>query len=93
VPLSESAEFAAFIEDLPVRPGEAWIARRFELRWTEPQARAYQLLCVLPHELGHHHDRMPGPSRRAGRGDRYADAYANAVFEATWPEYVARFEI
>jgi hypothetical protein len=54
VPITESAEHAEFVDDLGAlgvrvaRPlGEV------EVRWTEAQARAYQLLHILPHELGH----------------------------------------
>src|SRR4029077_11480727 len=35
-----------------------------EARWTEPQARAFQLLHILPHELGHHHDRITSRTKR-----------------------------
>lgn len=49
----------------------------YEVRWTEDQARAFQLLNVLPHELGHHHDRMTTRSTvRAARGEPYAETYA-----------------
>jgi hypothetical protein len=61
---------------------------RIELRWTEEQARAFQLLHILPHELGHHHDRMTTRSRReAARGEPYAEEYANRVFAALWPGF------
>src|SRR4051794_19977709 len=32
--------------------------QRLEVRWTERQARAFQLCHILPHELGHHRDCM-----------------------------------
>lgn len=58
------------------------------VRWTEAQARAFQLLHVLPHELGHHRDRMTTRSRRqAARGEPYAERYADAVLERLWPTY------
>jgi hypothetical protein len=63
-----------------------------ELRWTVEQARAYQLLHVLPHELGHHHDRMTTRSKRASaRGESYAEGYANKVFGTVLPTYAAHF--
>jgi hypothetical protein len=34
------------------REGPRWVAE-----WTEDQVRAFQLLHILLHELGHHHDR------------------------------------
>src|SRR3954454_17962649 len=52
VPIADSVSYAEFIEDLKrlgvKRPG---LRVDFELRFTEAQARAYQLLHVLPHEL------------------------------------------
>ncbi len=68
--------------------------RFFEVRWTEGQARAFQLLHILPHELGHHHDRMTTRRRRRmGRGERYAEAYAERVLERVWPLYTSAFEL
>jgi hypothetical protein len=65
-----------------------------EVRWTEAQARAFQLLDVLPHELGHHHDRITTRAQReAARGEPYAEAYALRVLDELWPAYVQRFEI
>ena len=54
--------------------------RSFELRWSAGQARAFQLLNILPHELGHHHDRITtSGKRRPQRGESYAENYANHV--------------
>jgi hypothetical protein len=45
--------------------------------FTEPSARAFLLIHVLVHELGHHHDRMTTRSQRqTARGEQYAEAYA-----------------
>lgn len=67
---------------------------RTQARWTEAQARAFQLLHILPHELGHHHDRMTTASRLdTARGEPYAERYANEVLEAVWPSYARRFGI
>lgn len=45
--------------------------------FTEATARAFALIHVLVHELGHHHDRMTTRSRKvACRGEGYAEAYA-----------------
>ena len=38
--------------------------------FTEAQARAYQLLHILLHELGHHHDRMTTKSQGPGQPGR-----------------------
>jgi hypothetical protein len=95
VPITESAEHAELIDDLTAlgvrvpRPlGEV------EVRWTQAQARAYQLLHILPHELGHHHDRMTTRSRRnAARGEPFAEAYAQRVLDRVWPAYARAFEL
>ncbi len=62
-----------------------------EVRWTEPQARAFQLLHILPHDSGI----TTTASRRArsatcGRGEPYAEAYANRVLDEVWPAYLDR---
>jgi len=52
-------------------------AGRLVTTWTEGQARAFQLVHVLLHELGHHHDRMTTRSQQnAARGERLAEEYA-----------------
>jgi len=62
------------------------------LRWTEPQARGFQLLHVLPHELGHHRDRVTTRrAQRAGRGERFAEAYARRVMDDVWDSYIEAF--
>jgi hypothetical protein len=96
VPIEQSDEYREFVEDLAAlgikrtRPGRI---ADVELRWTEPQARAYQLLHILPHELGHHHDRITTRGPRAPRGEPYAEAYANRVLETIWPSYAREFEV
>jgi hypothetical protein len=46
-------------------------------RFTEGTARAFQLLHVLLHEFGHHHDQMTTRSRRCScRGEDFAERYA-----------------
>jgi hypothetical protein len=61
-----------------VRRGMYW-----DLQFTENSARAFQLVHVLLHELGHHHDRMTTRSKtRASRGESYAQAFARR-YEAT----------
>jgi hypothetical protein len=60
--------------------------------WTDATVRAYQLLHVFLHELGHHHDRMMTRSRRwPERGEDYAEQYAWAYEEQLWEGYVAEF--
>jgi hypothetical protein len=67
---------------------------RTELRWTEAQARAFQVLDVLPHELGHHHDSMTTKSgAHAARGEPYAAQYAKRALETMWPRYLEEFDL
>ncbi|MBV9196624.1 MAG: hypothetical protein JO168_21000 [Solirubrobacterales bacterium] len=66
----------------------------YEIRWTEAQARAYQLLHILPHELGHHHDLITSSRKRSiGRGESYAEEYANRALDELWPLYVNKFDV
>ena len=59
---------------------------------TEGQARAFQLLHVLLHELGHHHDHMTTRSRRsAARGEWFAENYASQYEAQVWNDYLRRF--
>ena len=61
-------------------------------QFTEATARAYQLLHILLHELGHHHDRITTKKmHRTGRGEAYAEAYALAYEAKIWDEYQRRF--
>ena len=61
-----------------------WVLCKFSLA----QARAYQLLNILLHELGHHHDRMTTRSQyECSRGEPYAEAYALKYEEIIWERY------
>lgn len=61
-------------------------------KFTESQARAYQLLHILLHELGHHHDRMTTRLRKqASRGESYAERYARTYEGAIWKRYLKVF--
>ncbi len=61
-------------------------------KFTEPAVRAYQLLHVLLHELGHHHDRMTTRSRAdACRGEDYAEDYAWEIERLVWDRYLTTF--
>jgi hypothetical protein len=65
-----------------------------EVRWTEAQARAFQLLHVLPHELGHHHDRITTATlARSARGEPYAEAYARRVMNEVFDTYCQLFGV
>jgi hypothetical protein len=67
---------------------------QIHVEWTEAQARALQLLNVLPHELGHHHDRITTKRQvRTGRGEQYAESYARRVMTEVWPAYARSFGV
>jgi hypothetical protein len=56
--------------------------------FTEETVQAFQLLHVLLHELGHHHDRMTSPGqRRCTRGEPYAEGYARRYEQTIWSAY------
>jgi hypothetical protein len=62
------------------------------LHFTEDTLRAYQLLHVFLHELGHHHDRMTTRSRRrASRGEHFAELYARTHADYIWSRYFELF--
>lgn len=64
------------------------------LKFTEDQARAYQLLHIFLHELGHHHDRMTTKKKKhSGRGEPYAEGYALEFEKEIWDQYLSRFKL
>jgi len=64
----------------------------WKVQFRESSVRAYQLLDVLLHELGHHHDRITTRSRRrVSRGEGYAYAYASRRTEELWEAYADEF--
>ncbi|WP_139228498.1 hypothetical protein [Planctomicrobium piriforme] len=85
---SHSAIFAKL--DVPVeKKGE-----QIRVIFTEATARAFQLIHILIHELGHHHDRMTTRSRRQPcRGETYAEAYARRHEEQVITIYRQQFGI
>jgi len=63
-----------------------------ECRFTLHQAKAFQLLHIFLHELGHHVDRMESKARRTSRrGEPFAEEYANNLCSIIWPQYVRIF--
>ena len=60
--------------------------------FTQTSARGFQLMHILLHELGHHHDRMTTKSKLfASRGEAYAEEYALAYAGMIWDRYLAAF--
>jgi len=60
-------------------------------RFTESQARAFMLLHVFLHELGHHYDRSRQKHLGATKGEQYAETFAVSRFSLLFPEYVRVF--
>jgi hypothetical protein len=60
-------------------------------RFTEAQARAFTLLHIFMHELGHHYDRIHQKHRDSTKGEGYAEKFAVRHFEDLWPSYVRVF--
>lgn len=76
---------------VPCEPlSDRWVLCQF----TEATVRAYQLLHVFLHELGHHHDRMTTRSRKeCARGEEYAEEYAFRYEAIIWDRYLNEFEL
>lgn len=59
----------------------------------ENQIRAYQLLHILLHEIGHHHDRISTKLKNAlPNGEKYAESYAEKYEKIIWNKYFDKFE-
>lgn len=62
--------------------------------WTPDQARAFQLVNIFLHELGHHHDRMTSRRQKfCGRGEPYAENYARKYEAVIWERYLRAFPL
>ncbi len=75
-------------------PMEATTGSYTLCRFTQATARAYQLLHIFLHELGHHHDRLTTkPHGRPNRGESYAEAYALQYEALIWERYQETFSL
>lgn len=64
----------------------------FQCDFNDSTIRAYQLLHILLHELGHHHDRMTTKSKRqSSRGEGFAERYALNYADRIWERYLEEF--
>ena len=60
--------------------------------FTESQIIAYQLLHILLHEIGHHHDRLNTKNKNViARGEKYAEEYALKYEKKIWDIYFQEF--
>ena len=60
-------------------------------RFTEAQARAFMLVHVFMHELGHHYDRIHQKHMDSSKGEDHAEKFATVRFERLFPLYVQVF--
>ena len=85
------AEHRSLLDRLEV-PCEPATDGDFLCHFTEASIRAYQLLHVLLHELGHHHDQMTTRNKKdCCRGESYAEQYALAYEKVIWDRYLQEF--
>lgn len=62
--------------------------------FNEDQIRAYQLLHVFLHELGHHYDRMKTKSKHStARGEQFAEDFAFENEAKMWHKYEETFDV
>jgi hypothetical protein len=90
VPRSYAEEHHEIFTLLQIATGPA--VDGVECRFTLDQARAFLLLHVFLHELGHHVDRMESKAQSATRrGEPFAESYANRMAATLWPRYLRTF--
>ena len=62
--------------------------------FNEDQIKAYQLLHILLHELGHHYDRMKTKSKHStARGEKFAEDFAFENEDIMWNKYEETFNV
>jgi hypothetical protein len=89
-------DFVEEHRDLTVRLGVPCESRhdRVLCKFNESTVRAFQLLHILLHELGHHHDRITTRSRRqASRGEGFAEDYAARYENQIFSRYLEVFSL
>lgn len=66
----------------------------YYLEFNEDQIKAFQLLHILLHELGHHYDRIKTKSRLSSvRGEQFAEDFAFENEEKMWHRYEETFGV
>lgn len=65
----------------------------YTVKFAEKSIKAFLLLHVLLHELGHHHDKMTTKNKAESvRGERYAEQYAKKYERSIFNKYFEIFE-
>ena len=68
--------------------------KRWHIEFDALTAKAFLLVHVLVHELGHHHDRITTRSQwESSRGEGYAEDYAVRYEDAVLEAYVREFDL
>ncbi|MEM9547175.1 MAG: hypothetical protein AAGA77_14435 [Bacteroidota bacterium] len=66
----------------------------FFCEFTVDQIKAFQLLHILLHELGHHFDRIKTKSKyRSSRGEKFAEDFAYINEKEIWEKYQEVFDV
>ena len=73
--------------DVTTTPTEDGVICHF----TEAQARAFTLLHIFMHELGHHFDRIHQKHRSSTKGEDFAEQFANRQFHQLFVRYTEAF--
>lgn len=90
VPSDYYAEHKLVLKRLDVETVK--IGQNYLCKFNPSSVKAFQLLHVLLHELGHHFDRISSSSKRdSSRGELYAEKYATSYEELIWKSYGDRF--
>jgi len=68
--------------------------KNYFCEFNEDQIKAFQLLHILLHEIGHHIDRMRTKSKlNCARGEQFADNYAFKYEKEIWARYQEEFNV
>jgi len=68
--------------------------KNYFCEFNEDQIKAYQLLHILLHEIGHHIDRMRTKSKfECARGEQFAEDYAFKYEKEIWKRYQEEFDV
>lgn len=88
------SEYVRLHQELFDRLGvEVWKEERglFVCQFDEDSARAFQLLHIFLHELGHHHYRITKGRGRDAGDEKYAESYALKMEKKIWKRYCEVF--
>ena len=86
------ADHAALFSRLGIKSSK--VNKGYLCEFSVDQIKAYQLLHILLHELGHHFDRMQTKSKYcSARGENFAEEYAYRIEKQIWFDYQTAFEV